>query len=200
MLKHFKEVLLILAIMLSALNAYMNLMLVTTIGKEFDSIKTENIRQDSVIQSQALLIDSLNTIHPKPKYRSSKWICPQTFYGFALWGRVNTNGVSEDLVEALENFNGPKVKITSLRRNWRSNPQSQHNHGRAVDLEFDHALIMWLVSEQGQSWLSSHGLKLLIEDKPNSKKLLPYKELESTSPFVFENPDATGAHIHLNLT
>jgi len=142
-------------------------------------------------------VDSLNTIHPKPKYRREGWICPQTFYGFVLWGRVNTNGISEDLVEALENFNGPKVKITSLRRNW--NSKSQHNHGRAVDLEFDNALILWLVSEQGQSWLNDHGLNFYIEDKPHSRKLLPYKEDANTSPFVFENPRATGAHIHLNL-
>lgn len=162
-----------------------------------EKLELKSASQDSVIYNLNRQLDSLNTIHPKPKNRKQGWICPQTFLGFTLWGRVNTNGISEDLIEALENFTGPKVKITSLRRNWKT--KSQHNHGRAVDLEFDHALITWLISDEGQSWLRSHGLNFYIEDRPNSKKLLPYKQDVDTLPFVFENPSATGAHIHLNL-
>ena len=179
--------------------------LVNTALKNFnESFKKEMVR-DSVINAQNYKIDklegqldSLNKIHPKPSSRRSGWICPQTFYGFALWGRVNTKGVSEDLVEALQAFTGPNVKITSLRRNW--NSKSQHNHGRAVDLEFNHALITWLVSEQGRSWLSEHNLMFYIEDKPGSRKLTPYKTDPTTSEFVFENTRATGAHIHINIT
>lgn len=166
-------------------------------NKKLETLENRVNQLDSLNNSLQHQIDSLNIIHPKPSSRRMGWICPQTFYGFALWGRVNTYGVSEDLIEALQSFNGPKVKITSLRRNWSS--KSQHNHGRAVDLEFDNALILWLVSEQGQSWLNDHGLNFYIEDKPHSRKLLPYKEDATTSPYVFENPHATGAHIHLNL-
>lgn len=120
----------------------------------------------------------------------------KTFMGFNLLGRCDVN-VSSLLKEALTTFPGPKVRITSLRRNWNSN--SQHNHGKAVDMEWSEELIDFLVTEEGSTWLSSHNMMFYIEDRPGSVKLRKYKQDPKYSEFVFENPHATGPHVHLGL-
>lgn len=66
-------------------------------------------------------------------------------------------------------------------------------------MEFNHALIVWLTSDEGRDWLDQHNLIFYIEAKPRDKKLDLYKENERFRPYVFENPEATGPHIHLNL-
>lgn len=118
------------------------------------------------------------------------------FLDFGVLGRVNTK-VSSELVAALDTFTGPKVRITSLRRNW--NAHSQHTHGKAVDFEWSPELIQWLGTVEGVQWLEDHNLMYYIEDRPGSRLLRPYKADTSTSKFVFENPNATGPHVHIGI-
>lgn len=120
----------------------------------------------------------------------------KNFLGFRLLGRLNTN-IHHNLKLALTEYNGPKKAITSLRRNWRTN--SKHNCGKAVDFEFDHSLIEWLVSEEGTAWRNKYGFTFYIEDRPGRKSLIPYKQNPVFNEYVFENPNATGPHIHLHL-
>jgi hypothetical protein len=71
------------------------------------------------------------------------------FMGFKLrGGRFNFN-ISEKLESALLDYSGPVVGINSLRRHW--SKKSKHYVGRAVDMEFSHELIEWLVSEDGSN-------------------------------------------------
>lgn len=118
------------------------------------------------------------------------------FLGFKLQGKLNTN-IDPTLRNALLEYTGPKIQITSLRRHWGT--KSQHEHGKAVDLEFSHELIHWLVSEEGRLWRDKFGFTFYIEDRPGRKSLIPYKEDPVFSEFVFENRHATGPHIHLNI-
>lgn len=118
------------------------------------------------------------------------------FLGFKLQGALNTN-ITPQLRTALLEYTGPKIQITSLRRHWGTN--SRHEHGKAVDLEFSHELIHWLVSDEGKLWRDKFGFTFYIEDRPGRKSLIPYKEDPVFSEFVFENRHATGPHIHLNI-
>lgn len=118
------------------------------------------------------------------------------FLDFKLLGKVNTK-VSCSLESALADFTGPKVRITSLRRHW--NSHSQHAHGNAVDFEWSTELITYLSTPEGIAWLDSHNLMYYIEDRPGSRLLIPYKSNPETAPFVFENPSATGPHIHIGI-
>lgn len=119
------------------------------------------------------------------------------FLQFELLGKVNTNNVNTTFINALTSYKGPKVKITSLVRHW--NNKSQHGHGKAVDMEFSHDLINWLISEEGQQWLGANNLMFYIEAKPGSPALKQYKSSEPYSKYVFENPSATGPHVHIQI-
>lgn len=134
---------------------------------------------------------------PKPKSKSV-FRYAKEFLGFKLLGGCNTN-ISTCLKEALLAYTGPNVMITSLKRNWKSNPTSQHNHGKAVDLEWSPELIDFLVTEEGQAWLNNFNLMFYIEDRPGSKELSKYKMNEVYSPYVYENENATGAHVHIGI-
>ncbi|MCB0370626.1 MAG: hypothetical protein KDD45_14675 [Bdellovibrionales bacterium] len=80
------------------------------------------------------------------KIKRKHHYCTTEFLGFKIRGRVNTK-ISSQLMQALEDYSGPSIGINSLRRFWRK--RSKHYTGNAVDLEFKHELIEWLVSEQG---------------------------------------------------
>lgn len=136
--------------------------------------------------------------HPIAKVHTKRNIftAAKEFLQFKVLGKVNTN-VSLALRVALTEYQGPEVSITSLKRSW--NNKSAHNHGNAVDFEFDEELIKWLVSTDGQAWLDRHNLMFYIEDKPGSKVLKPYKTNPLYAEFVFENPNATGDHIHIAI-
>jgi len=184
------------------------------IASRLDFLNSENCRRineledrvqrvDSVSTRILKSIDSLRLIHPKtfhsPKNnKSSKLqVCKSgEFFGFLLYGRVKVD-IHEDLEAALSNYCGPKVKITSLRRNWRGN--SKHNHGKAVDFELNHELITYLCSEQGLDWLEEHDLKFYIEGKPKSKKIKAYESDPVYGRYVFFNKHATGDHVHMEL-
>lgn len=119
--------------------------------------------------------------------------------GFKLTGGLNAN-VSDKIQNALETYKGPKVLVTSLKRNW--NRKSDHFHGNAVDFEFSHDMIMYLISEEGRQWLEENGLYFYIEGRPGSKKVKEYLGDANTAPHVFFNPNArgrTGDHIHLGV-
>lgn len=111
-------------------------------------------------------------------------------------GKLNTN-ITPELKLAMDTYEGPTVLITSLVRHW--NCKSAHAHGKAVDYNWSEALIDYLVTSKGKEWLAAHSLMYYIEDRPGSKKLLPYKASEIHSKFVFENPHATGPHIHIQI-
>ena len=123
-----------------------------------------------------------------------------SFLGFRLQKCLDTS-VNPKLKEALIEFKflgGPDVRISSLvRHKWSS--KSKHRCGKAVDFEFSHELIDWLVSEVGKSWMEKHGMTFFIEDVPGSKVLKPYLQDVKYVKYVFENPYATGPHIHLNI-
>lgn len=119
-----------------------------------------------------------------------------TFLDFKLLGKVNTK-VDPALETALADFTGPKVRITSLRRYW--NNTSQHAHGKAVDFEWSPELIEYLTSAEGIMWLEKHNLMYYIEDTPGSRLLKPFKQDTTTAANVFENPRATGPHVHIGI-
>lgn len=77
-------------------------------------------------------------IPEKVKQEKKKAIFKDTFLDFKLWGKCDTR-VSPQLINSLKSYSGPKVKITSLRRHWGT--KSRHECGKAVDMEFSHALI-----------------------------------------------------------
>jgi len=117
-----------------------------------------------------------------------------TFFGFIVYTPVDTS-VAESFKIALEDYRGPQVKVSSLRRHY--NQKSDHFHGKAVDLEFSKDLIDWLVSEDGQVWLSAYNLYFYIEGKPGSSKVKRYLSDPQTAKYVFFNENATGNHIHV---
>lgn len=55
--------------------------------------------------------------------------------------------VHDDFKLAMNEYTGPKVKLTSLRRH--KNNRSKHNIGKAADFQFSDELINWLLSEEG---------------------------------------------------
>jgi hypothetical protein len=121
---------------------------------------------------------------------------PRQYMGYILCPGVNSN-IHSKLKEVLENYNGPKPLVTSLRRSW--NNESKHNHGKAVDFAWSEDMIDYLVSEEGQSFLDKFNLTFYIEDKPGSKRLNKYLNNKLYSKFVFPNPNCTGPHIHIGL-
>lgn len=68
------------------------------------------------------------------------------FLGFKLEQPLDTR-VDPELQEALNDYTGPEIKVTSLRRHL--NNKSKHNIGKAVDFQFSDELIRWLISEEG---------------------------------------------------
>ncbi len=119
-----------------------------------------------------------------------------SFMGFKLETSCDIN-VSEQLTAALLDYSGPEIMITSLKRHF--NRKSKHYCGNAVDMQFRHELIEWLVSEDGQRWLSDHNMLFYIEGRPGSRKLVRYKSDVVYAKYVLENPHATGDHIHINI-
>lgn len=105
--------------------------------------------------------------------------------------------IDSSLVTALNAYTGPEVTISSLKRHkW--NSKSKHRIGRAADFEFNPELIEWLVSEEGSLWRTQYGINFFIEGKPGSKLIKSYKR-GVYEEFVFENPYATGDHIHIDI-
>lgn len=117
-------------------------------------------------------------------------------HGYTLLPGVNKS-ITNTLEEALKAYKGPKPRVTSLRRYW--NYTSKHAHGKAVDFEWSSEMIDYLVSSEGQEWLSTYNFEFYIEGKPGSPKVRQYKGIEPYSQYIFENPNATGDHIHLHI-
>lgn len=133
---------------------------------------------------------------PIPKFKTKFQTQVKEFMEFKLLGKCNTD-VHCNLKDALKSYLGPKVGITSLRRHWGT--KSQHEKGKAVDMEFSRELIDYLVSPEGQNWLVSHNLKFYIETRPGRHTIKPYKANPKYAPYVFENPRATGDHVHIEI-
>ena len=132
------------------------------------------------------------TITPKSAHRHYHL---GDFLGFKLQQALNTN-VTSQLKEVLLSYQGPKSRISSLRR---FGTRSKHCCGKAVDLEWSKEMIDYLVSPEGLLWLNQWNLTFYIEAKPGDPALLPYKNNTNYKPYVFENKGASGPHIHLNL-
>lgn len=147
------------------------------------------------VKQYAYTLDQVVVTAKKVKRKTSK-----EFLGFKLQKGLDTS-VHSKLEDALKDFkssNAPEVVISSLKRHkW--NIRSKHRAGKAVDFEFSHELIVWLVSEEGTAWRTKHNVTFYIEDRPNSKVLKPYLQDNKYSQFVYENPNATGDHIHINI-
>lgn len=154
--------------------------------------KVGNTANSNLVKTEYIHTMELPTITIKArKIRKA-----MTFENFKLESPCDTN-VTTNLRTALRSYTGPEIKITSLKRHY--NCKSKHFHGKAVDLQFSHELIDWLVSDEGQQWLNQHNMLFYIEDRPHSRKLLRYKKEAIYSKYVFENPHSTGAHIHINI-
>lgn len=150
-------------------------------------------------QNEELTIVMPDEKRPIAQLKTSKKHFQKTgseFMNFKLLGRCDTN-ISKRLKDALNTYTGPNIKITSLRRHF--NRKSQHFHGNAVDMEFSHELIEYLVSNEGQEWLDFNNLMFYIEDVPGSRLLVRYQSDEKYAKYVFENPNATGEHIHIGI-
>lgn len=116
--------------------------------------------------------------------------------GYKTASGVNTR-INSTLKDALQEYNGPRPLINSLRRNW--NSHSPHTYGKAVDFQWSPEMIEYLVSEEGLKWLDKFQVTFYIEGKPGSSKVAAYKGKEPYKKYIFENPSATGDHIHLNI-
>lgn len=171
-------------------------LLVTALSASPSSIGHAAVNTNTGFEQTVLTIVAPNRKPTKAKGTKNVFRRTREFLSFKLLGSVNTN-VSDSLVEALKAYTGPTVGITSLRRHW--NSKSAHNHGKAVDFEFSKELIEWLISDEGQHWLNNHSLMFYIESVPGAKCLKPYKADERYAQYVFENPQATGDHIHIGI-
>lgn len=115
---------------------------------------------------------------------------------FCISTEVNTS-VTTELIGFLKLYNGPKVLITSLRRNWKG--KSAHNRGRAVDFDLNEQLVNYLVSSEGQLWLNSQNCTMYIEGVPGCREVKKYESREECRKYIFYNRKATGSHIHIEL-
>jgi hypothetical protein len=161
----------------------------TVVGNNQSDLSPRNISAEETPR------DTLTIIIPTKKFKVSTRT-RGFFMGFKLESSCDTN-VSEQLKAALTDYSGPDIMITSLKRHY--NRKSKHFCGNAVDLQFRHELIEWLVSEDGQRWLSAHNMLFYIEGRPGSRKLIRYKSDKIYSKYILENPHATGDHIHINI-
>lgn len=149
----------------------------------------------NLVGSNSPLPESVPHIHLKEVVVKAKSYYRAHFLDYRLQQNLNTN-VTHTLKEALREFSGPKVPISSLRRHG---TKSKHCCGKAVDFQWSHELIEYLVSPEGTAWREKYGFTFYIESTPRDPCLTPYKNNTNYSAYVFENPNATGPHIHLNL-
>lgn len=154
--------------------------------------------QQLAIDTLQSKVDTLTKIHPWKSFKSrwrEKGLCASgTFMGFLLYCPVDT-AICSSFKQVLAEYPGPAARVNSLKRGY--NSSSKHYTGKAIDLEFSHEVIEFLVSEAGQKWLVDNGLTFYIEGKPGSKRVSKYLRAPY-SRFVFFNPSATGDHIHIN--
>ena len=178
----------------------------STNSNEAESIVLKQAEQieslTNEVQELKASIDSLWTLHPYLNKDSQKKLVKAskeegTLIGtkFELRDKSVDPTLDMKLYHALKAYNGPPVKVNSLRRF--GNRRSQHHCGQAVDIMWDksgRAMARWLVKEEGQAWLKEYGMGFYLEkiyDKDYRRGL--YKK------YVFDNPKATGSHIHLHV-
>jgi len=106
--------------------------------------------------------------------------------------------VSESMLAAMLDYDGPPALITSATRKW--SKRSHHYYGNALDIRLDEngiAMAKWLITEEGKEWLNRWNIGYYIED--NQKRFIFGMFSEEHRPFFFVNPRATGPHIHIYL-
>lgn len=168
----------------------------TQVSTEVNRIHSIDLMVDSV----KARLDTMELIHPwktfKPsttsKTKKTSLVCDGTFLGFILYTPVDTS-LCEEFKLALSHYDGPQVKINSLKRRG---SRSKHCKGRAADLELSSQLVEYLTSDHGQLWLNAHGLTFMIEGKPGSRRVSKYYNTPHRS-YVYFNPNATGDHVHI---
>lgn len=164
---------------------------VNSVGMPTDLVSIEAAR----VEAGKKEVKNSKPLHKRGK--KSSYVRGGEFLGFALqMSRIDTT-VSDVMKFALSMYKGPAATINSLKRHY--NRKSDHFHGNAVDFTFCDTLIKYLVSDEGQTWLSAHNLYFFIEGRPGSRKVAGYLRDEITARHVFFNPNATGDHIHLGV-
>lgn len=175
---------------------------INSLEKSNQTIETEMNTLQLKVDSVSSRLDTMETIHPwkydkdfrkKMGKRLSNVISRSSYFNFIVWTPVDTS-ISKELREALSSYAGPVVKINSLKR---YGSKSKHCHGNAADLELTHVLVEYLLTDEGQQWLSEHKLEFYIEGKPGSRKVKKYTVDPRTEDYVFFNTNATGDHIHI---
>ena len=163
------------------------LLIILIIASPYKNLAGSNVTHEQVahIELKEVVVKAKRTHH----FHSG------TFLGFKLEQSLNTR-ITQELKDALVDYSGPKSPISSLRR---FGTRSKHCCGKAVDFAWNKDLIDYLISPEGAAWREKHGMTFYIESTPKDSILLPYKKDTNYSQYVFENPKATGPHIHLNL-
>lgn len=144
-------------------------------------------------------LDSLWSLHPYLNKQATQSLyaymqeyryCPGT--NFLVAKQVDPK-VHMDLYEAMLDYTGPPVSITSMRRDHSHG--SLHAQGKAIDIRWnENAKLMarWLLSEEGRRWIECNNLKIYFENIPEPE----YRRGEFKR-FYMHNPHATAPHIHI---
>lgn len=107
--------------------------------------------------------------------------------------QASRNKINNTIIEALENYRGPELIVTSGHRHWGG---PDHRKGHAVDIHYTIDVLNYLTSEVGEAFLNLYNLEFFVEDKKRkTKNDIPNNAL----PHWRWIPWATGLHIHLNL-
>lgn len=169
----------------------------------YDVIDYYQCSVDSLAQISSQM-HKTNIVHKKATHNNTKVVNKRThlsnlsFSSFRICKNVDRY-LQNSFCKALDSYTGPVgVLITSMRRKYCTH--SKHSTGNAIDINMNadgQRMLYWLISIEGINWLDDHGLSFYIEDRPNSKKLIKYKEADEFKEYVFENNHATGLHIHM---
>lgn len=165
---------------------------VSSVGMPIDLECIEEARVEAGIKE---IKKNSRPLHNRNKV--SSWVRGGEFLGFQLQAARIDTSVSNTLKSVLTTYTGPAATISSLKRHY--NCKSDHYHGNAVDFAWCDVLINYLISDEGQAWLSAHNLYFFIEGRPGSRKVAAYLKNEVAAKYVFFNPSATGNHIHLGV-
>lgn len=108
-----------------------------------------------------------------------------------------TNQIDKKFATVLQNYDGPNVLVTSIKRSY--NRKSKHFVGKAIDIDFSADIITYLKSEEGRKFITDFDLTVFIENNRLCSTLRELKKDSLLAELVFVNPNATGLHIHINM-
>lgn len=102
-------------------------------------------------------------------------------------------GVNPLILQALDNYEGPSIKVTSGLRHS-GYKRSLHRIGKAIDIHYNKNFVMWCNTDEGKKWLNDYNLEFFVEDTHDRDFDQP--ELDKRFRII---PWATGLHIHINI-